>query len=148
VAELGHRWFEISRRLPGRTDHAIRNRWSRLQAIMGVQQNSPQLLAAAGGLLPAPPPVDLANSGGNTSRDAPSEASSSTSEERGLGAQTSGGADFSAADATLPRTASLNEVRPAAPPPGRPPARAAALATTAPATPPRRAPPRRARAAG
>ena len=30
VAELGHKWYQISERLPGRTDHAIRNRWHRL----------------------------------------------------------------------------------------------------------------------
>jgi len=30
VQELGHKWFLISERLPGRTDHAIRNRWHRL----------------------------------------------------------------------------------------------------------------------
>jgi len=37
VAELGHRWFVIARRLPSRTDHAIRNRWHRLQT-MGTEQ--------------------------------------------------------------------------------------------------------------
>ena len=30
VAQLGHKWYQISERLPGRTDHAIRNRWHRL----------------------------------------------------------------------------------------------------------------------
>jgi hypothetical protein len=30
VEELGHRWLDIAERLPGRTEHAIRNRWHRL----------------------------------------------------------------------------------------------------------------------
>ena len=33
VAELGHKWYLIAQRLPGRTDHAIRNRYHRLQSI-------------------------------------------------------------------------------------------------------------------
>jgi len=31
--ELGHRWQRISARLPGRTEHAIRNRFARLQSL-------------------------------------------------------------------------------------------------------------------
>ena len=33
VEELGHKWYLIAQRLPGRTDHAIRNRYHRLQSI-------------------------------------------------------------------------------------------------------------------
>ena len=38
VQELGHKWYQIAQRLPGRTDHAIRNRYHRLQAMMQDQQ--------------------------------------------------------------------------------------------------------------
>ena len=34
VEELGHKWYLIAQRLPGRTDHAIRNRYHRLQSTM------------------------------------------------------------------------------------------------------------------
>jgi len=33
VVELGHKWNKIASRLPGRTGHAIRNRFSRLQSL-------------------------------------------------------------------------------------------------------------------
>jgi len=33
VGELGHKWNLIADALPGRTEHAIRNRWSRLQML-------------------------------------------------------------------------------------------------------------------
>ena len=38
VAELGHKWYQIASRLPGRTDHAIRNRFHRLQAMADDMQ--------------------------------------------------------------------------------------------------------------
>ena len=38
VQELGHRWYQIAERLPGRTDHAIRNRWHRLLTMRQEEQ--------------------------------------------------------------------------------------------------------------
>ena len=61
VAELGHKWYLIAQRLPGRTDHAIRNRYHRLQAMSEDQQILRQNYAAQQGLhfdgAPPAPPV-------------------------------------------------------------------------------------------
>lgn len=35
VNELGHKWHRIAQRLPGRTEHAIRNRYARLVMLAG-----------------------------------------------------------------------------------------------------------------
>ena len=57
VAELGHKWDEIARRLPARTTHAIRNRWSRLQSTMKAAAAAPPPSGLAPpGILPLAPP--------------------------------------------------------------------------------------------
>lgn len=38
VQELGHNWNKLAERLPGRTDHAIRNRFHRLQTMLDDKQ--------------------------------------------------------------------------------------------------------------
>jgi len=38
VAEIGHKWGRIAQRLPGRTEHAIRNRYSRLQSLLDQEK--------------------------------------------------------------------------------------------------------------
>ena len=63
VEELGHKWYLIAQRLPGRTDHAIRNRYHRLQAMSEDQQILRGQYAAQHGLTfdgapPAPPVGD------------------------------------------------------------------------------------------
>lgn len=47
VQELGHKWYQISQRLPGRTDHAIRNRYHRLQAMVEDAQKARETNDAA-----------------------------------------------------------------------------------------------------
>lgn len=42
VRELGHKWNRIAERLPGRTDHAIRNRFHRLQSLLEDRQRQEQ----------------------------------------------------------------------------------------------------------
>jgi len=46
VAELGHKWNRIAERLPGRTDHAIRNRFHRLQTLLEDRQRQQQRVLA------------------------------------------------------------------------------------------------------
>lgn len=45
VGEFGHKWGKIAQRLPGRTEHAIRNRYSRLQSLVSEQAVMPPLPA-------------------------------------------------------------------------------------------------------
>lgn len=52
VTELGHKWNRIAERLPGRTDHAIRNRFHRLQSILEDQQRHQQRTLAPSAPLP------------------------------------------------------------------------------------------------
>ena len=47
VREIGHKWYRIAQRIPGRTEHAIRNRWQRLLKMVEEQQAPP----------PPPPPL-------------------------------------------------------------------------------------------
>lgn len=41
VGELGHKWNKIALRLPGRTEHAIRNRYHRLQTSVADRRGPP-----------------------------------------------------------------------------------------------------------
>ena len=55
VSELGHKWNKIAERLPGRTDHAIRNRFHRLQTLLEDRQRQQQRVLAPNMPLPLPP---------------------------------------------------------------------------------------------
>lgn len=58
VSELGHKWNKITERLPGRTDHAIRNRFHRLQTLLEDRQRQQQRSFAPAMPLPTGQPVD------------------------------------------------------------------------------------------
>ena len=55
VDELGHKWYQIAARLPGRTEHAIRNRYHRVLTAMAYDQRQRQ--PAARVLAPSPPVI-------------------------------------------------------------------------------------------
>ena len=55
VSEMGHKWNKIAERLPGRTDHAIRNRFHRLQTLLEDRQRQQQRTLAPA--LPLPMPI-------------------------------------------------------------------------------------------
>ena len=59
VNELGHKWFRIAQRLPGRTEHAIRNRYHRLQSAMADAQQQAMMSDAVSEpvILPVAMPV-------------------------------------------------------------------------------------------
>ena len=57
VQELGHRWYQIAERLPGRTDHAIRNRWHRLLTMR--QEEEARALAGGRGAAPSSAPTPM-----------------------------------------------------------------------------------------
>ena len=58
VLEFGHRWNRIAERLPRRTEHAIRNRWHRLQmrAVEGLEGLTDGLPVAQSKLQEPPKP--------------------------------------------------------------------------------------------
>ena len=58
VQELGHKWNKLAERLPGRTDHAIRNRFHRLQTMLEDKQREQQRMLAPAE--PLPPHIMLA----------------------------------------------------------------------------------------
>eukprot|EP00322_Chrysochromulina_rotalis_P013396 CAMPEP_0115853790 /NCGR_PEP_ID=MMETSP0287-20121206/13686_1 /TAXON_ID=412157 /ORGANISM="Chrysochromulina rotalis, Strain UIO044" /LENGTH=751 /DNA_ID=CAMNT_0003307879 /DNA_START=82 /DNA_END=2337 /DNA_ORIENTATION=+ len=93
VAELGHKWNRIAERLPGRTDHAIRNRFHRLQSLLEDRVRQQQRILApaeplhmvsglSSGKMMLPdgrsalgfegPQSDLSHGGFDTPRDTPS----------------------------------------------------------------------------
>lgn len=68
VSELGHKWNKIAERLPGRTDHAIRNRFHRLQTLLQDRQRQEQRTLAP----TAPLPLGLQGAGASSDALLPS----------------------------------------------------------------------------
>lgn len=64
VSELGHKWNRIAERLPGRTDHAIRNRFHRLQSLLNDRQRLQQHSLAPSAPLPISEHDGLMSDGG------------------------------------------------------------------------------------
>lgn len=48
IEELGHRWQKIAERLPGRTEHAIRNRFARLMSL--ASRGQPVVMSSGHGV--------------------------------------------------------------------------------------------------
>jgi len=63
VSEMGHKWNKIAERLPGRTGHAIRNRFHRLQTLLEDRQRQQQRTLAPAAPLPIKEVVDGMGSG-------------------------------------------------------------------------------------
>ena len=64
VAVVGHKWSKIAEQLPGRTDHAIRNRFHRLQGLLSdTSREPPQLVFAPATQIAEPMHVELGGTG-------------------------------------------------------------------------------------
>jgi len=101
VAELGHKWNRIAERLPGRTDHAIRNRFHRLQSLLEDRQRQQQRVLAPNMPLPVPMAVPVQLPGGDSLMTTAAEMHSlltrtpgTYSNESASGGSASGGSGF------------------------------------------------------